>query len=125
MRNGRRKYKEKAAKLWNRLSEKDKPLVLLAARHLKASKDVADGIGIKDAHRWLRDGNQEPWRDYVDPEQALPRNGHAVVLTCKKQIQNPNDRFGRPCGQPATWDPNVKEARCAGHHTLDIKVLAC
>lgn len=70
MRNGKRLGKPEAYTKFQQLTPNDRPLVLIAVKHYAESELVQKGIGIKDAHRWLRasKGN-DPWRDWITPEQ--------------------------------------------------------
>ncbi|MEK7764393.1 MAG: hypothetical protein AAB433_22700 [Nitrospirota bacterium] len=115
MRNGKRLGKSEAARKFSALSVEDRKHVLLAAKHYAESKQVKDGIGIMDPHRFLRKGKDEPWRDWIEPEQAPPTNGHGQSLTCTKRIQGHDDRFLRPCGQPASPESRPNEPRCPEH----------
>jgi len=83
MRNGKRLGRPEALRKWKRLKAEDRKLVLIAVRHYASSELVTKGIGIKDPHRWLRDGRDEPWREWVEPEQPGIRNGHAVSINDK------------------------------------------
>jgi hypothetical protein len=42
-------------------------------------------------------------------------NGHGSSITCTKRIQGPDDRFLRPCGQPASPESRQAEPRCPEH----------
>lgn len=78
MRNGKRLEKPEAIKKFHALTPEDRWLVLVAVRHYATSELVEKGVGIKDAHRWLRNRNHEPWRDWIEPEQRItkePFNG--------------------------------------------------
>ena len=117
MRNGKRLGRHEAVQKWNRLKTEDHKQVLIAVHNYASSKLVAEGIGIKDPHRWLRNGKGEPWRDWIEPEQPLVRNGHASSRTCTKRIQIPGDRFIRDCGKRASSDSRPTEPRCVDHLT--------
>ncbi|WHZ16641.1 MAG: hypothetical protein OJF52_003491 [Nitrospira sp.] len=115
-RTGKRLGKPEARVKYRQLKPNDRPLVLIAARNYAASEMVQKGIGIKDPHRWLRAGkDSEPWRDWIEPEQASLTQSHGLSLTCTKRVQSPDDRFLRPCGQPATPQSRPTEPRCAAH----------
>lgn len=44
----------------------DVPLIFQAGEEYAKSRDVKANIGIKDCHRWIRDGKgREPWRDWI------------------------------------------------------------
>jgi hypothetical protein len=116
MRNGKRLGRAKAFRQWNRLSPNHQKLVMRAVQHYAASKNVADGIGIKDPHRWLgAAGHDEPWREWIEPEEVAAVNNQAALLSCSKRIQGPHDRFLRPCGQPASRESKPEEPRCDEH----------
>jgi hypothetical protein len=120
-RNGKRVGKPDAWERWKRLSAEDRVQVLMAVRHYASSKLVTEGIGIKDPHRWLRNGKgSEPWRDWIEPEQPSSTNGHQP-LTCTKRIQQPGDRFLRLCAQPADPMSSPNEPRCSGHLKMETK----
>jgi hypothetical protein len=77
MRNGKRLHKAEAKSRWDLLSAEDHKAVLLAVRHYAGSTNVSQGVGIKDPHRWLRDGRgSESWRDWTTPEEKGKENGH-------------------------------------------------
>ena len=117
MRDGRRIGKKDAREKWADLSAQDRKQVLIAAHHYASSKRVADGIGIQDPERWLFCGTKkkkkEPWREWIEPAQATPSNGHGQVQTCTKSVQR--DQFLRPCGQPASPLSRPTEPRCSEH----------
>ncbi len=70
MRNGKRLGKSKAIKKFQVLNHEDRQLVFMAVRHYATSEFIQKGFGIKDAHRWLRDGrDDEPWREWIEPAQ--------------------------------------------------------
>lgn len=128
MRSGKRLGKQEALKKWRLLSSKDQSQVLIAVRHYASSKTVSEGIGIKDPHRWLRNGKKdEPWREWLEPEQVPAVNGHTASLTCTKRVQGHGDRFLRTCGLPAHPGSRPNEPRCAEHVTKQIAqgVAAC
>ncbi|MGC3975638.1 MAG: hypothetical protein QM771_14835 [Nitrospira sp.] len=119
MRDGKRLGKPEALRKWTCVKGDDREKILLAVRHYAGSKQAASGIGIKDPHRWLRTGKgDEPWREWIEPEQPAPLNGHAKLLTCTKRIQPAGDRFMRDCGKPASPDSRQTEPRCVDHLTL-------
>ncbi len=89
-RNGKKLGQPETLRKWERLNAEDKKLVLDALQHYASSEMVVKGIGIKDPHRWLRNGkDDEPWRDWIEPESkpagkelrdgkvTLPRTGFA------------------------------------------------
>lgn len=127
-RKGKRLGKPEARAKYERLTVEDRALIPTAARNYAASEMVQKGIGIKDAHRWLRASKEsEPWRDWIEPEQASPSDGHGLPLTCTKRVQAPGDRFLRSCGQPASESSRPTEPRCADHLTprQSLGVAAC
>ncbi|UVT18988.1 MAG: hypothetical protein H8K03_14380 [Nitrospira sp.] len=113
MRNGKRLGRAEAERKWNRLRADDRKLVLIAVRHYASSELVTKGIGIQDPHRWLKNGKgDEPWREWIEPEQARLTNGHAP-LTCSKRIQK--GEFLKPCGAPVDPRCRPNEPRCSEH----------
>ena len=77
MRNGKRLGKAEALKKWKTLNAQDRNQVLLAVQHYAKSELVLKNIGIKDPHRWLRNGkDDEPWRDWIEPEQRVTKELH-------------------------------------------------
>lgn len=116
MRNGKRLGKADALKKWTLLTSQDRKLALTAVRNYATSKTVSDGIGIKDPHRWLRTGkNDEPWREWIEPEQPSSTDGRMISRTCTKRVQSPGERFLHPCGQPASSSSRSNEPRCTNH----------
>ena len=116
MRDGRRIGKPEALKKWSSLSAPDRKRVLIAVQHYANSNQVLAGIGIKDPHRWLRKGKKdEPWREWLEPEQAPIRNGHDRAPACTKPVQGQNDCRWLPCGQPASPESRPTEPRCPEH----------
>lgn len=113
-RNGKRIGKPVALAKFKKLSTEDRCLVLKAVKNYASSQMVLNGIGIKDAQRWLRNGkDDEPWRDWTEPEQphTTLQNGHGVTTTCRRQVRKtPGDPFLKPCGQPVV--PGKQQ--CAG-----------
>lgn len=74
MRNGKRVGKPEALKKFQLLSPEDRLVVLAAVQHYATSELVQKGVGIMDAHRWLRNGKgHEPWRDWIEPEQRATK----------------------------------------------------
>ena len=72
MRNGKRLGKPEALARFRQLKSEDRLLILTAVGNYAASEMTQKGIGIKDAHRWLRNGkDSEPWRDWLTPEQPV------------------------------------------------------
>ncbi|MEO7859218.1 MAG: hypothetical protein ABIU05_02045 [Nitrospirales bacterium] len=48
-------------------------------------------------------------------------HSHGASTTCSKRIQGPDDRFLRPCGQPASPGSRTTEPRCAEHVTKSVE----
>lgn len=69
-RNGRRiRIKEARCKFF-KLKVKDLELIIKATENYRNDKDVKAGIGIRDAHRYIKDGKGiEIWREYIQPEK--------------------------------------------------------
>lgn len=114
MRNGKRLGRPEAVQKWNCLKPEDRKQVMIAVRHYANSKLVLEGIGIKDPHRWLKNGKgSEPWREWLEPEQPTMTNGHALPQTCAKRVQQ--GQFLKPCGAPADPQSRPGEPRCSDH----------
>lgn len=83
-RNGIKLGKPEAKNKFFRLNDKDSLLIIQATINYANSKDVKAGIGIRDAHRFIRDGKGiERWREYIvytqirNPTQP-PRNSYST-----------------------------------------------
>lgn len=123
MRNGKRLGRPEALRKWKCLKPEDRKHVLIAVRHYASSKLVTDGIGIKDPHRWLRNcKGDEPWREWIEPEQPTTLNGHATTSTCAKRIQQ--GQFLKACGVPADPHSRSNEPRCAEHLVRQLHEVA-
>jgi hypothetical protein len=117
-RNGKKLLKGEALKKFGLLAPDDRTLLLTAVKNYAVSALVSKGIGIKDPHRWIRTGsNDEPWRDWIEPEQVPLSQGHYNVgsAVCTKRVRAPGDRFLRECGQPAIPSGRPNEPRCLEH----------
>ncbi len=113
-RNGKRVGKPAAQRKFRSLNHEDRLLVSGAARHYANSELVRKGVGIMDPHRFLLNGkDDQPWRDWITPEEST--NGHSQSLTCTKRVQGQDERFMRPCGQPASPESRPNEPRCPEH----------
>jgi hypothetical protein len=112
--NGKKVQKQEALRRFKRIKPQDRQLVLIAVRNYANSSRVSAGY-IMDPHGWLKKGKVEPWRDWIEPEQVLPTNGHIDLQTCAKRIQAPGDRFLHECGKPASPQSRPAEPRCADH----------
>jgi len=72
MRNGKKIGRPEALTKFRQADPDDHPLILMAVRNYGASEMIQKGIGVKDAHRRLRNGKEsEPWRDWLTPEQPV------------------------------------------------------
>jgi hypothetical protein len=67
-RNGKKLYKANAKEQLNKIKENDLDSVMLAVRNYAKSKNVKEGVGIKDAFRWLRDGC---WKEWLEEETSI------------------------------------------------------
>lgn len=77
-RNNRKVGQPEARRKFAKLSDKDSILILQAVRHYRDSKDVKAGIGIRDPHRFIRDGRgYEIWREDIPKIKAIPRQESA------------------------------------------------
>ena len=81
-RNGKRIRLEEARIKLFKLKVKDLPLIIKATVNYTQDKDVKANIGIRDAHRYIKDGKGiEIWRDYIK-----------VKPTNKAHYSTPEDR---------------------------------
>lgn len=92
-RNGRKIGKAKAKRKFFKLSDKDSLLILQATETYRKCKDVKNGVGIRDPHRFIKDGyGDEAWREWIGystPNQAPGQN--APPASSRKVIKrNPN-----------------------------------
>ena len=119
MRRGKREGKKRSLKKWIKLNAEDRKQVLVAVQNYASSELVLKGMGIKDPHRWLRDGDhEEAWRNWIEPEQRASKklsNGHGPAPACTKRVQGADERFLRTCGQPAHPQSRPAEPRCYEH----------
>ena len=70
-RNGKKLYKAEAEEFFlKKIKDEDIPEVLQAARNYAVSQNVTDGIGIKDAIRFLK---KNYWREWITPEKVAPK----------------------------------------------------
>ena len=79
-RNGKKLEKGQALSKFSRLTTANRQLVLVAVKNYAASELIQKGIGIKDAHRWLRNGkDEERWREWITPDNKTKEktNGHS------------------------------------------------
>lgn len=77
-RNGKKLDKPEALEQFLLLPKKDIDSVLIAVRNYQISKEVKEGVGIKNAFRWLRD---KKYKDWLLPEQPTNK-----PLTRKEQL---------------------------------------
>jgi hypothetical protein len=118
-RNGKRLGKQEALRKWKTFNAEDCGQILLAVRNYASSKLVLDGIGIKDPHRWLRNGKgDEPWRDWLEPEQA---NQHTAGQICTKRVRFNGSQLLHECRQPASPHSRPNEPRCPEHLSLTAR----
>ncbi len=73
-RNGRKIGKSEAQRKFFLLSAKHRPLLIQATKNYVNSQDVKNGIGIKDPHRFIKDGyGGERWREYIGNGAVKPK----------------------------------------------------
>ena len=71
-RNGKKVNKDEARKKFSTIKKDDLPLVVQAVKNYANSKNVKDGIGIKDPHRFISNKeNKKYWREWIDPEKIF------------------------------------------------------
>jgi hypothetical protein len=71
-RNNRKLYKAEAREQMDKIRKEDLDSVLAAANNYANSRDVREGVGIKDACRWIRDGCWKEWLE-EEQDQAKPK----------------------------------------------------
>ncbi|QOJ35584.1 MAG: hypothetical protein HRU82_11815 [Nitrospira sp.] len=128
MRNGKRVGRSEALRKWQRIPPDQYGQVLIAVQHYATSKTVSEGIGIKDPHRWLRNGNKdEPWREWIEPEHKVTMTKSSLPRTCTKRIHKPGDLLLSQCGAPPAPNCNSDEPRCIKHfvQTLNSGAITC
>ncbi len=117
-RNGRKIGKEEARHKFYMLKlKKDVPLIIQATKNYSSCKDVKEGIGIKDAHRFIKTANGiEPWREHIykepttviqEAQKAIPRKETKAQMEISAKIK----ALGR---QPINWkndDERIKRTR--------------
>ncbi len=91
-RNGRKVGKPEAKRKFLKLSNKDSILIIQATKNYRNSKDVKDGIGIRDPHRFIRDGRgNERWREYIEAEPKLQKPSEKTYSTPKERKKTEDD----------------------------------
>ena len=92
-RNGRKIGKPEASRKFFSLSDKDSLLILQATKIYRESKDVKDRIGIRDPHRFIRDGKgYEIWREFIPVKsiktpQSKPLTPEEIADTTRRFSQ--------------------------------------
>jgi len=83
-RNGKKLGKQTTEKLFMKLEPDDQELAVVASKNYADSEMVKKRIGIRDPARFLHlaDGS-EPWRDWIEPEQA--QSSKKDILADKNQ----------------------------------------
>ena len=73
-RNGKKIGKAIAQRVFDKFSPEDKQLCIKAVIHYANCKMVRQGIGIRDANRFLYDrlNKHEYWREWLEPESITP-----------------------------------------------------
>lgn len=66
-RNGKKILKKEAFEVFKRFSKEDRDLAVIAVKNYKESMNVQNGIGIRDAVRFLRN---DFWREWLEPEKT-------------------------------------------------------
>lgn len=95
-RNGTRVGKAKAQEKFNELEIREIPLILKAVKNYAGCKDVKNNIGIKDAHRFIRDGKgHAPWQDWIAPTvvtkaelEKMKRQLRRVIKAIKAKVDD-------------------------------------
>ncbi len=70
-RNGKKLEKDKALKEFQLQKQSDIQMILKAVKNYAESKEVRNGIGIKNAHRFLKDNY---WKEWLELERKENRN---------------------------------------------------
>ena len=90
-RNGRKVGKPEAKKKFLKLNDKDSILIIQATKNYAISKDVKDGIGIRDPHRFIRDGKgNERWREYINKLDKREVQRQESIERPVKRMCNPD-----------------------------------
>ena len=99
-RNGKKLGKLDAQEKFLALTKNDQPLAIKAAQNYSASEQVQDGVGIKDAKRFLQKNKNgsEFWREWITPEIA--QNGKGELTLCSSRIEVEGNL--KTCKRPAT-----------------------
>jgi len=99
-RNGKKLGKLDAQEKFLAITKEDRPLVIIAAQNYSASEQVQDGVGIKDAKRFLQKNKNgsEFWREWITPE--ISQNGKGVPKLCSSRIEVEGNL--KTCKRPAT-----------------------
>jgi hypothetical protein len=73
-RNGKKLGKGEAEIKFNKLKEEDLPLILQSIKNYAISKNVKQGIGIKDPHRFIScKDNPEYWKEWIEGENITTK----------------------------------------------------
>lgn len=79
-RDGRKIGKAEAFLKYKKLAEPDKQLLVTALRHLLDHPSTKREVGIKDLHRWIRDGKGiEHWREWIEATPTQHKGGNEHV----------------------------------------------
>ena len=84
-RDGKKIGKQQAFEKYKLLSTKDRALIAIAVQHLAQHPPSQDGIGVKDAHRWIKNSEgDEPWREWIEETQQTQKKNGAINVRDSK-----------------------------------------
>ena len=83
-RNGKKLEKGVALKIFQQFNPDEIPQVLLAAKNYAASKDVKEGIGIRDPKRFLKNAFWKDWLVNEKPEWKMSHEEYQTAQEAKK-----------------------------------------
>lgn len=84
-RDGKKIGKQQAFEKYKELSADDRALIATAVQHLSSYPASADGIGVKDAHRWIKNSEGiEPWREWIEETQQTQKKNGAINVRDNK-----------------------------------------
>ncbi len=113
-RNGRKVGKPEARKKFLKLSDKDSILIIQATKNYRNSKDVKNGIGIRDPHRFIKDSKgNERWREYIQEIPQKPRSSSEKTFSTPEERERmaENMRKGIPMSLKQAMAKTIAEIK--------------